>query len=53
MPLKLDVQRLLIGKSDRVKCVDVHPQEPWILSALYSGHVFIWNFASEVLVRTH
>ena len=25
------------GRSDRVKCVDFHPSEPWTLSALYSG----------------
>ena len=24
-------------RSDRVKCVDFHPSEPWTLSALYSG----------------
>jgi coatomer subunit beta' len=22
------------GRSDRVKCVDLHPTEPWVLSAL-------------------
>jgi len=52
MPLKLDVDKVLHGKSERVKCVDIHSKEPWILSALYSGNIFIWNYDSESIVRT-
>ena len=26
MPLKLDVDKVLHGKSERVKCVDIHPK---------------------------
>eukprot|EP00484_Ammonia_sp_Unknown_P017182 CAMPEP_0197027770 /NCGR_PEP_ID=MMETSP1384-20130603/7644_1 /TAXON_ID=29189 /ORGANISM="Ammonia sp." /LENGTH=938 /DNA_ID=CAMNT_0042456673 /DNA_START=31 /DNA_END=2847 /DNA_ORIENTATION=+ len=52
MPLKLDVEKVLHGKSERVKCVDIHPSEPWILSALYSGNIFIWNYDTETIVRT-
>ena len=26
--------------------------EPWILSALYSGNIFIWNYDTETIVRT-
>eukprot|EP01083_Nonionella_stella_P074337 201597_1 len=52
MPLKLDVEKILHGKSERVKCVDIHPKEPWILSALYSGNIFIWNYDTETIVRT-
>ncbi|QPH09591.1 hypothetical protein C2857_000476 [Epichloe festucae Fl1] len=35
--MKLDVKRQLYARSDRVKGVDFHPQEPWILTTLYSG----------------
>jgi len=52
MPLKLDVDKVLHGKSERVKCVDIHSKEPWILSALYSGNIFIWNYDTESIVRT-
>lgn len=31
------VQRQLFARSERVKSVDFHPQEPWILTTLYSG----------------
>ena len=30
----------------------VHPSEPWVLAALYSGHLFIWNYASQTLVKS-
>jgi len=51
MPLKLDIKKKLSARSDRVKCVDFHPTEPWALSALYSGNIFIWDFNTQTLVK--
>jgi len=34
-----------------VKCVDFHPTEPWTLSALYSGNIFIWDYNTQTLVK--
>jgi hypothetical protein len=31
------VQRQLFARSERVKGIDFHPTEPWILTTLYSG----------------
>ena len=31
------LQRQLFARSERVKGIDVHPHEPWILTTLYSG----------------
>ena len=31
------LQRQLYARSERVKGIDFHPQEPWILTTLYSG----------------
>jgi hypothetical protein len=31
------LQRQLFARSERVKGVDFHPSEPWILTTLYSG----------------
>ncbi|KAK8813244.1 hypothetical protein WA158_002836 [Blastocystis sp. Blastoise] len=31
-------------KTDRVKCVDFHPDEPWILASLYNGKVIIYDY---------
>lgn len=52
MPLKLDVKRKLLARSDRVKCVDLHPVEPWVLSSLYNGHVHVWNYETQTSVKS-
>lgn len=52
MPLKLDVRRKLLSRSDRVKCVDLHPVEPWMLSSLYNGLVHVWNHENQQLVKS-
>ena len=52
MPLRLDIKRKLVQRSDRVKGVELHPTEPWILANLYSGNVFIWNHATNSLVKS-
>lgn len=52
MPLRLDVKRKLLARSDRVKCVDLHPTETWMLVALYNGNVHIWNYETQQLVKS-
>ncbi|CAL1543677.1 unnamed protein product [Lymnaea stagnalis] len=52
MPLRLDVKRKLSARSDRVKCVDLHPSEPWMLVSLYNGNIHIWNFESQQLIKS-
>lgn len=42
------VQRQLFARSERVKGIDFHPVEPWILTTLYSGHVYIWSYETQV-----
>lgn len=38
------IQRQLFARSERVKGIDFHPVEPWILTTLYSGMFFgAWN----------
>ncbi|KAG5316577.1 COPB2 protein, partial [Pseudoatta argentina] len=51
-PLRLDIKRKLTARSDRVKSVDLHPTEPWMLCSLYQGHVNIWNHEIQTLVKT-
>lgn len=52
MPLRLEIKRKLAQRSDRVKCVDLHPNEPWILATLYTGSVYIWNYVTQTLVKS-
>ncbi|KOM44545.1 hypothetical protein LR48_Vigan05g215000 [Vigna angularis] len=44
--------RKLAQRSERVKCVDLHPTEPWILASLYSGTVCIWNYQSQTMAKS-
>lgn len=52
MPLKLDVKKKLVARSERVKCLDVHPTENWILASLYDGKVHIWHYETHQLIKT-
>jgi len=52
MPLRLEIKRKFLMRSDRVKCVDLHPSEPWILANLYSGNIYIWNHQTGQLVKS-
>uniref|UniRef100_A0A2K6QQI7 Coatomer subunit beta' n=1 Tax=Rhinopithecus roxellana TaxID=61622 RepID=A0A2K6QQI7_RHIRO len=51
-PLRLDIKRKLTARSDRVKSVDLHPTEPWMLASLYNGSVCVWNHETQTLVKT-
>lgn len=52
MPLRLDIKRKLTARSDRVKSVDLHPTEPWMLCSLYNGNINVWNHENQQLVKT-
>lgn len=52
MPLRLDIKRKLTARSDRIKSVDLHPIEPWMLCSLYNGNINVWNHESQQLVKT-
>ncbi|OMP02275.1 protein transport protein SEC31-like isoform 1 [Corchorus olitorius] len=43
-------RRKFAQRSKRVKSVDLHLTEPWILASLYSGSVCIWNYQLQVPV---
>ena len=36
----ITLQRSLFARSERVKGIDFHPTEPWVLTTLYSGMLF-------------
>uniref|UniRef100_A0A2C9KGD0 Uncharacterized protein n=1 Tax=Biomphalaria glabrata TaxID=6526 RepID=A0A2C9KGD0_BIOGL len=50
--MKLQIKRTLTSRSERVKCVDLHPSEPWMLTSLYNGHVYIWNLETKKVIKT-
>lgn len=47
MSLAIKIQNEFDRRSERVKCVDLHPTQPWALLSLYSGTVCIWNYQSQ------
>ncbi|KAF3441935.1 hypothetical protein FNV43_RR15851 [Rhamnella rubrinervis] len=51
-PLRLDIKRKFAQRTERVKSVDLHPTEPWILASLYSGTVYIWNYQSQTTAKS-
>ncbi len=50
--MRLDIKRKLFARSDRVKGIDFHPTEPWVLATLYSGSINIWSWETQSLVKT-
>ncbi|MEQ2235003.1 Coatomer subunit beta' [Ilyodon furcidens] len=48
MPLRLEIQRRLTARSERVKSADLHPTEPWMVLSLYTGNVVVWNYETQV-----
>ncbi|KAH9482103.1 Coatomer subunit beta' [Psilocybe cubensis] len=48
----LDIQKKLLSRSDRVKGVDFHPTEPWLLTGLYNGSVHIYDHTTGALVKS-
>eukprot|EP01137_Pigoraptor_chileana_P025406 Opistho-2@94866 len=52
MPLRLDIKRKLLARSDRVKSVDLHPTEPWMLVSLYIGTIHVWNYENQTMVKS-
>lgn len=47
-PLRLNVKKVLSSRSDRVKCMCLHPDEPWVLASLFDGKLLVWNIESQV-----
>ncbi|PKS07406.1 hypothetical protein jhhlp_006009 [Lomentospora prolificans] len=50
--MRLDVKRQLFARSERVKGIDFHPHEPWILTTLYNGQAYIWSYETQQVVKT-
>ncbi|TIA88151.1 hypothetical protein E3P99_02775, partial [Wallemia hederae] len=46
------IQRQFFQRSERVKSVDFHPTEPWLLAGLYNGTVAIYNTHTNTTVKS-
>eukprot|EP01054_Gregarina_sp_Poly1_P009160 Gregarina_sp_Poly_1__9159@NODE_562_length_7523_cov_90_276019_g442_i0_p3_GENE_NODE_562_length_7523_cov_90_276019_g442_i0NODE_562_length_7523_cov_90_276019_g442_i0_p3_ORF_typecomplete_len446_score42_41WD40/PF00400_32/28WD40/PF00400_32/4WD40/PF00400_32/1_5e05WD40/PF00400_32/9e08WD40/PF00400_32/2_4e07WD40/PF00400_32/3_9e09WD40/PF00400_32/9_3e03WD40/PF00400_32/2_5e02WD40/PF00400_32/2_7e03ANAPC4_WD40/PF12894_7/0_0017ANAPC4_WD40/PF12894_7/1_2e05ANAPC4_WD40/PF12894_7/3_1e06ANAPC4_WD40/PF12894_7/1_6e06AN len=52
MPLRLEWKKRLQTSSDRVKSVDLHPTETWVLAALYNGQLIVYDYNSQALIKS-
>ncbi|KAJ1614335.1 coatomer complex beta [Cryptosporidium canis] len=52
MPLRLDVKKKLQTSSERVKSIDFHTSEPWILSGLYNGTIMVHDYEKQSLLKS-
>ncbi|VVT56082.1 uncharacterized protein SAPINGB_P004793 [Magnusiomyces paraingens] len=50
--MKFDIKKTLQVRSDRVKGIDFHPTEPWILTTLFSGRVQIYSYETQAVIKT-
>ncbi len=48
MATKLAMKKALCQISEKVKCVNIHPENPWVLSARFDGVLQITNYESQV-----
>ncbi|KAL0477356.1 COPB2 [Acrasis kona] len=48
---RLNIKKKLTIRSERVKAVDLHPSEPWVLSSLYNGKVVITDYNTQAVVK--
>ncbi|KAG4302136.1 hypothetical protein PCK1_001408 [Pneumocystis canis] len=46
------LEKTMLEHTERVKSIDFHPLEPWIITSLYNGKVTIWNYEISVNIRT-
>lgn len=51
MPLNLDIKKKLNSRIGKVKCVDIHETESWILAALYNGKIIIFDYESQSTIK--
>lgn len=50
MSLRLEIKKLMLERSPRVKAIDFHPQNPWVVFALYSGTLALYDYSNNVKI---
>ncbi|KAH0690931.1 hypothetical protein KY289_018289 [Solanum tuberosum] len=53
MTFAIEIEKKHVHKSERVKALEIHPTEPWILVSLYTGTVQIWNYQSQTVEKNY
>ncbi|XP_055828839.1 coatomer subunit beta'-3-like [Solanum dulcamara] len=53
MTFAIEIEKKHVQKSERVKSLEIHPTEPWILVGLYTGTVQRWNYQSQTVEKNY
>lgn len=46
------MKRTFAQRSERVKGVEFHPTEPWLLTNMYNGSVVVYNYQDQSVVKS-
>ncbi|KAI3802694.1 hypothetical protein L1987_30835 [Smallanthus sonchifolius] len=52
MSSTIEIKKTFGRRSERVKSIDLHPTESWVLIGTHSGNVCIWNHQTQVTEKT-
>jgi coatomer subunit beta' len=53
MSLKLEIQKKSLERSPRVKALDFHHDNTWVVSGLYSGTITLHDYSTNVYPILH
>ena len=48
MTLRLEIKKLMLERSPRVKAIDFHPHNSWVVFGLYSGTLALHDYSNNV-----
>ena len=48
MSLRLEIKKKMMERSPRVKAIDFHPENTWVVFALYSGTLSLHDYSNNV-----
>lgn len=48
----MEVSKPFEARSERVKSVDLHPSEPWILACLYDGSILVYEYNTGTVIKS-
>jgi coatomer subunit beta' len=44
--MRFEIKKSLCSQSERVKNVEFHTELPWVLAAMYSGNITIYDYSN-------
>ncbi len=50
MSLRLEIKKKMLERSPRVKAIDFHNENPWVVFGLYSGTLSLYDYSNNVSI---